>query len=243
MGIFKNHTQYYREIFALPNILRGPLLTIGFQEICDCEDVYDFYYPSLKDLLISKNVEGVTVLDPFDPRADLHNDLNLPIPIDQYEKYNVLMDIGSLEHIFDTRQVFENCMKMVSIGGLYFLHTPVNGYMYHGLHVFSPELITEAFRLNGFDIVYLRYSSKTGVSLKDPAEASDSLIWIVGRKTTAVDTFKVPQQAEFFTYYQAYKKRQTQEKISIKVKIKFWVKQICPPILLRLGKSFFKRNN
>ena len=111
--------------------------------------------------------------------------------------------------------------------------------MYHGLHVFNPMLITEAFRLNGFEIIYLRYSSKDGMPLNDPAEASDSLIWLVGKKTKPIDAFKIPQQVEFLTYYQAYKKKQTQDKIPIKIKIKYWVKQICPPIILRKGKELF----
>ena len=243
MGIFKNHAQYYREILALPHILEGPLLTVGFIDICDCEDLYDFCYPSLKELLASYNVKDVTVLDPFDPRADLRYDLNSPVPYSQHEKYQVLMDLGSLEHIFDTKQVLENCMRMVKIGGLYILHTSVNGYIYHGLHVFNPMLITEAFRLNGFDIIYLRYSSKNGVPLNDPAEAPDSLIWLVGRKTIAIDTFKIPQQTEFLTYYQVYEKIKTKEKDKIKRIIKYWFKQICPPIILHKGKKLFNALN
>ena len=242
VAIFKNHAQYYREIFALPKILQGPLLTIGFQEMSDCEDLHDFCFSNLKDLLASYNVKDVVVLDPFDSRAELHYDLNVPVPKSEYEKYRVLMDIGSLEHIFDTKQVLENCMRMTGVGGLYFLHTPVNGYMYHGLHVFNPMLITEAFRLNGFDILYLRYSSKNGIPLNDPAEAPDSLIWLVGRKTMPIDTFKIPQQTEFFTLYQQYQKRQIKEKIQIKKIIKYWIKQICPPIILRKAKNLFNKS-
>ncbi len=127
MGIFKNQSQYYREIFALQGFLQSPLLTIGFIDICDCEDLCDFCLPNLKEMLISYNIKDITVLDHFDPRADLRYDLNLPVPNNQHEKYMMLLDFGSLEHIFDTKQVLENCMRMIKVGGIYALNTSVNG--------------------------------------------------------------------------------------------------------------------
>ncbi len=61
----------------------------------------------------------------------------------QHERYQTVYDVGTIEHVFDTRQCFENCARMVAVGGHYFIHTPVRGYFGHGLHTFAPGILTE----------------------------------------------------------------------------------------------------
>jgi hypothetical protein len=80
---------------------------------------------------------------------------------------------------------------MVASGGRYFLHTPVKGYFEHGFHTFHPDLITEAFTINRFEIEYLKYSSGWGAPLEHPGDADDALIWIVGRKTAPLGDFRI----------------------------------------------------
>ena len=96
----------------------------------------DFRFSSLTELLCSKG-HPVTTLDYFDSRADLRYDMNQPVPEGEHNRYGTLIDIGSLEHLFDTAGCLENCFRMVRPGGSYLLHTPINGYFGHGLHVFK----------------------------------------------------------------------------------------------------------
>ncbi|HWJ41585.1 MAG TPA: hypothetical protein VNT29_10635, partial [Candidatus Limnocylindrales bacterium] len=49
-----------------------------------------------------------------------------------------------------------------------------------------------AFTLNGFEVVYQRYSRPDGRIVERPA--GETLIWIVGRKLSAMGEFKIPQQ-------------------------------------------------
>src|SRR5207244_5971508 len=137
--------------------LAEPFLMVGFQIIVQRDLPDDFGYEDMKELLHAKGIGDVTTLDYFDPRAELRYDLNVPVPTAEHERYLTVCDIGTLEHVFDTRQCMENCMRMVKPGGHYFLTTPVKGYYGHGLHTFNPELVVQAFRLNGFDIAYLKY--------------------------------------------------------------------------------------
>jgi hypothetical protein len=104
------------------------------------------------------------------------------------------MDIGCLEHVFDTKTSLENCLRMVRPGGFYFLTTPVNGFYEHGLHVFNPEALRKGLTLNGFEVVYERYSDRYGTPLEDPRKGGDVMIWLVGRKTGSFETFACPQQ-------------------------------------------------
>lgn len=240
MAILKHHLPYYREIFALPGMADEPVLTLGFQTITMCEDQLDFSTDNLAELFHANGVTNIATLDPFDPRADYDFDMNEPISDDHVERYQTLMDIGSIEHVFDTRQCMENSMRMVKVGGRYFIHTPVNGYLYHGLHVFNPRMIIDAFKLNNFEIEYLKFTSSMGKTLKDPAESRKSLIWIVGRKTCPLEKFHVPQQAEYLEEYVEFENSNTPLPVvgkadTVKGKIKYWLKMLCPPILIRIG--------
>jgi hypothetical protein len=159
-----------------------------------------FHYASLSDLLKARGCTVVS-LDLFDSRADLQYDMNRPVPETEHQKYGTLLDIGCLEHLFDTAQCLENCMRMVRTGGHYLLHTPVNGYFGHGLHVFNPQGLIDCFTDNGFEIVYLKYSTLFGKPVSDPKKVRNAIIWLVGRKKRDIETFSCPQQKIWSSYY------------------------------------------
>ncbi len=159
-----------------------------------------FRHNSLSDLLRAQG-NSVVSLDLFDSRAELRYDMNQPVPESEHRKYGTLIDIGCLEHLFDTAQCLENCIRMVRRGGHYLLHTPVNGYYGHGLHVFNPQGLIDCLGANGFKIVYLKYSTMFGKPISDPSTASNVLIWMVGRKERDVPVFTCPQQKIWSNYY------------------------------------------
>jgi hypothetical protein len=158
-----------------------------------------FQYRSLSDLLRARG-NSVVSLDLFDSRAELRYDMNQPVPESEYKKYGTLIDIGCLEHLFDTAQVLENCMRMVRCGGHYLLHTPVNGHFGHGLHVFNPQGLIDCFGANGFKIVYLKYSTGLGKPVSNPSISSDVILWMIGRKEQDVPAFICPQQEIWRNY-------------------------------------------
>jgi hypothetical protein len=160
-----------------------------------------FKEKDLAAVLRHYRLSRVQVLDYFDPRADLKHDMNRPIPASWHAAFNTVIDIGSLEHVFDTRQCLENLFSMLKVGGHILLHTPCKGYFDHGLHTFSPECITQSLRLNGFDIRYLKYSTASGVPLEHPQAAQDVLLWVVAEKTDSPPAFSVPQQGKYATAY------------------------------------------
>lgn len=198
----KGFVPIFRQIFELPNFLSEPFLSLGYKDNFTGEDFpEDFQLSDLKDLLILKGLQDIQHLDLFDPRAEFRYDLNRPVPEEEYEKYQTLVDIGTLEHVFDTRQCLENSLRMVKIGGLYFLVTPVKGYFKHGLHTFNPELILSTLALNNFEIIYLTYSTRAGEILQDPSSGLDVLIWVVAMKQKTLNEFVVPQQEIWKRYY------------------------------------------
>ena len=67
-------------------------------------------------------------------------DLNQPIPQSLHGHFNLVYDGGTIEHIFNVRQSFENLMSLPKVGGSLVIQTMANNWFGHGFYQFSPEL-------------------------------------------------------------------------------------------------------
>lgn len=105
----------------------------------------------LRDFL---GATSVTVLDASDfEGADTVHDMNHPVPYDWHAQYDVVIDGGTLEHIFNVPTAFTNLADMLKVGGTAFVNTPANNMMGHGFYQFSPEFMFRVFSdANGFDL-------------------------------------------------------------------------------------------
>lgn len=178
--VLKQHKLLWDQVFSMPGFFAGPFLMFGFQEM-----TYDMYTRKrtrhFKEYLEMQEVEDITVIDWNDKRADVHLDMNNPLPEElEDKKFKVVADIGCLEHVLNTQQCLKNCLSMVEVGGLYLLHTPVMGYYKHGVHTFNPDFLRCVLVHNGFKIMFDKYSTKTGQEIKSPT--GDTLIWLVAKK-------------------------------------------------------------
>lgn len=85
--------------------------------------------------------------------ASVIHDMNLPIPGELRERFSVVYDGGTIEHVFNIPQAFKNCMEMVEIGGHFAQANVANNYSGHGFWQFSPELLFRIFTpANGFQV-------------------------------------------------------------------------------------------
>jgi SAM-dependent methyltransferase len=83
--------------------------------------------------------------------AQFVHDLNKPISPDLKERFDLVYDGGTLEHVFNFPVALQNCMEMVRPGGRLILHTIANSWCGHGFYQFSPELFYSALsEENGF---------------------------------------------------------------------------------------------
>ena len=199
MALLHSHLYLYRALFDVPGFLADPFLIVGFQDIYLRPDrpevTRDFEYDHLKDLLQrAKGLKEVSTLDYFDERADRKDDLNIPIPQEDHERFHTVMDIGTLEHIFDTKQALENCLRMIKVGGFYFLHTPINGFFGHGLHMTNPECLVDTLVLNNFDVHNAFYTDVVGKPINHPLDAPHAILWLLAQKRQQMQQFKIPQQ-------------------------------------------------
>ena len=90
--------------------------------------------------------------------ATLLLDLNNAVPEEQTGQYDVILDIGTLEHLFDVPMALANLTKMLKVGGELILILPASNSIDHGFYSFSPTLLFDYFKTNGFDNLdcYLR---------------------------------------------------------------------------------------
>lgn len=85
--------------------------------------------------------------------AGIVHDFNVPLPQEHYQAFDAVIDGGSIEHIFDIRQVLENYMNLVKVGGHVFICTNANNLCGHGFYQFSPEFFYRVFsEANGFRV-------------------------------------------------------------------------------------------
>jgi hypothetical protein len=96
------------------------------------EDFFRFIGAKTVDSFDYSDYEGATYI----------HDMNKQINSSFKQQYSVVLDSGTLEHVFNFPIAIKNCMEMVQEGGYYLGITPVNNFMGHGIYQFSPELFS-----------------------------------------------------------------------------------------------------
>ena len=99
----------------------------------------DFFAERMFEWIGFGQVESLDYSDYQD--ASLVWDLNQPVPKDWHGQFGFIYDGGTLEHVFDIPQAFENVFNMLNEGGVFIGANPFNGFPSHGMYQFSPELI------------------------------------------------------------------------------------------------------
>lgn len=159
---------------------------------------------------------GATDVASFDASdyesATCIQDMNETIPEKYKGKYSVVIDGGSLEHIFNIPVAMKNCMQMVEVGGYYLAMTPANNFMGHGFYQFSPELYFRVFSPgNGFIteqiLIHEDFPDAPWVKVPDPdvlgkrvqmVNSKPAYLLVQARKISDVNIFEtVPQQSDY----------------------------------------------
>jgi hypothetical protein len=158
----------------------------------------------------ARTVSAMDVSD-FEGAAFVH-DLNQPVGSELKERFDVVYDGGSLEHVFNFPVALRNCLEMVRVGGRFFTHTCANNYCGHGFYQFSPELFYTALsEENGFEVesMVLHRVGPYGrwYAVSDPRKIRSRVetvtfapmqLLVQARRTKVVPIFeRVPQQSDY----------------------------------------------
>ena len=94
-------------------------------------------------ILDVSDYEGATVI----------HDLNTPIPDELKNQFSTVIEIGTLEHIYNVPQALQNLKDLCKPKGHLMMINPANNWLGHGFYQFSPELFFRAFDSpSGFEI-------------------------------------------------------------------------------------------
>ena len=162
---------------------------------------------------LSLGAKSVSSLDAsgFEGATVVH-DLNSPIPPELKERFDLVVDGGTLEHVFNFPVALQNCMEMVKPAGHILFHTCANNWCGHGFYQFSPELFYRALSPeNGFEVTrmilhrvgpYGRWYEVTDPNTirarVELVTATPTQLLVLARRTRVVPIFaRAPQQSDY----------------------------------------------
>lgn len=129
-------------------------------------------------------------------------DLNGPIdPILRAFNYDVVLDVGTLEHCYNIGQALINMAGMVKHGG-YILHENPFLAGNHGFYSINPTLYADFYATNGFEVIELCLANRKGERGQVPPtkrfKFTDSEVntFCVARRTS-VQPFVFPVQSKY----------------------------------------------
>lgn len=207
-----------RQILFIHEKELGYLLRGFAYDIADAE-IRNFYkdasiadgkYPYVEYLL---RYLGAGKVDPLDASgyegATVIHDMSQPIDTSSWSRYSVVIDGGTLEHIFDLPPALQNRMKLLEKGGHFISIGPADNWLGHGMYQFSPELFhrvsnqSNGFRTKGMFLSDVK-SRRYWYEIPNPDErlalvtSSEVYLMVVAEKISEPATIQAnPQQAYY----------------------------------------------
>jgi len=134
--------------------------------------------------------------------------LNEPLPRDMRDAFNVVINTGTNEHVFDQRQVWESIHQACKVGGLMVHAVPLWGWLDHGFFNVQPTLVADLAAENGYEILeWIIHEIDTGwmARIETPGDVQQhqhrsrdhsAMMHFALRKTLAA-AFRVPMQGVY----------------------------------------------
>jgi hypothetical protein len=220
----------------------------GYQNYTNCQAVLR--------LLGAKKVFSADISSYENP--EILMDFNAPVDKKYYNRFDTILDIGTLEHVFNIPQAFENIKLMLKPGGTVILGYPLAGTINHGFYQICPTLLYDYFSTNGFENFdffilngsNINYEKKAKIyQCKQPAFTENL---IINSKTGLEVTFfatksankngpvqKIPVQTEYTTssYWQNKQNQTITKKQNLLLQLLFVSRKWRPEFIDRIWKK------
>lgn len=228
------------------NQLKNSLSYFGY----DCKDVDEIlrnkngYAEPLFEFLGAKRIDSLDA-SPYE-NASIIQDLNEPLNNKYNHKYDIVLDSGTLEHVFNFPEAIKTCMSLVKEQGCFIGIYPCNNFFGHGFYQFSSELFYRVFsKENGFEIidviVFIDKPDTCFYSIPDTSNEyqrvefhnnQPTYIYVLAKRKRMIDLFNLnPLQMD-------YSQIKWKEKRNIKVKAK--AKKVTRNFIPRYFKNLVK---
>ena len=118
----------------------------------------------LSELLLAAGFPYISI-DIFERPHNMVVDLNyFVVPPEMKEKYGLVLNFGTTEHVFDQANCFQVIHEFAAVGGMMFHQVPSTGCVDHGYFVYSPQFFVDIARANGYDVVDIWCSGPSGTN-------------------------------------------------------------------------------
>jgi hypothetical protein len=109
----------------------------------------DTYGHFTNDVLALKMLVGDTPITAVDidayQGAELVHDISKPFAEAELDRYGLIVDAGTLEHVLDAKASLDNLIACLRKGGSIVHMSPSNGYLDHGYYQFSPSFFRDYY--------------------------------------------------------------------------------------------------
>jgi len=107
-----------------------------------CESLLTGYFGATRvDSIDNSDFENATII----------HDMNQPLPPEHQGRYDTVLDLGCIEHVYNAPQALWNASALLRPGGQVIHVLPANNYCGHGFWQFSPELFFSLYAgANGY---------------------------------------------------------------------------------------------
>lgn len=131
--------------------------------------------------VILRDITGASVVSSIDmsdyQQASIVHDMNCPLwdsRPDLARQFDLVIDGGTLEHVFNFPVAVQNLMFLVRQGGHILTANPANNLCGHGLYQFTPELMHRLYApANGFRVDHVLLTESRHMSVEmDPSPRS-----------------------------------------------------------------------
>jgi hypothetical protein len=185
------------------------------------------------------NYSNICAIDLHGTEDALQFDLNHPVHIDR--TFDIIINLGTAEHIFNVYQFFKTVHELTSPGGLMLHCMPFLGWVDHGFFNFQPTFYWDLAEANGYQVVAFLFQAnemglvevgdRNGVlrymhdlMTNQGKQIVHSNIYVAFQKNTDSQDFKIPRQGFFQMSTEEYWNLTEDNFVSIADKLK--LKQI-----------------
>jgi hypothetical protein len=136
--------------------------------------------------------------------------LNLNEPVDLGRQFEIVTNLGTIEHVFNVARALETIHDHAKPGGLMLHGMPLSGWVDHGFYSFNPTLYWDLAAANGYQVVGAFYtqldpflitplpSRETVGEMAGRGEiGANSLIYVVFRQAAEPAPFRAPMQGYY----------------------------------------------
>ena len=167
-----------------------------------CEDA-DLFAVAKKFYRKVLDYKDIVAIDLHGTPSAIKWDLNRPTEFIEKDYrgnlyYDIIINTGTAEHIFNQHQLFTTIHDYCNVGGLMVHCAPWQGWHNHGFYCYQPMFFHDLARANGYAILAgFAYHFATGHVYdgweSDLKTADDVQLYVALRKTTDAE-FRMPMQ-------------------------------------------------